>query len=261
MHPLSTLSESEKQRPFSFPASAFLFCTLFFLFARSGFAAQITLAWDPNTEVNLAGYKIYYKGDTPGAQYDGTGANEGDSPIDVPLELLIDEDSPEYKLTGLSDTKTYYFVVTAYDYDTRESGYSGEVSTGSTASAASTGGSGGGGGGGCLIATAAFESEMGWHVRILSEFRDKRLLSNHFGRELVEIYYKLSPPVADYLRHHPTARTAVRYGLIPVTGGAYLTLHFHPLILITGFTLLSLGLALAVGRWHRTRLTKSSCRD
>ena len=148
MHPLSTLSDSEEQRPFSFRAYAFFFVTLFFLFpflfARCGFAAQITLAWDPNTEMYLAGYKIYYKGDTPGASYDGTEANEGDSPIDVLLEFLIDKDNPEYRLTGLSDTKTYYFVVTAYDYYERESGYSGEVSTGSTASAASTGGSGGG---------------------------------------------------------------------------------------------------------------------
>ena len=257
MHLLSTLSKSVEQRPFSFPASAFLFFGLFFLFpfllARSGFAAQITLAWDPNTEGNLAGYKIYYKGDTPSAPYDGTGANEGDSPIDVPLEWLIDEDSPEYKLTGLSDTKTYYFVVTAYDYDTRESGYSIEVSTGSTASAASTGGSGGGGGGGCLIATAAFGSEMGWHVRILSEFRDKRLLSNHFGRELVGIYYKLSPPVADYLRHHPTARTVVRYGLIPVIGVAYLSLHIHPIILLLITAFLFSGALLCYRRLLNSR--------
>lgn len=254
MHQFSTLSKSEEKRLFSFPASAFLFFGLFFLFpfllARSGFAAQITLAWDSNTEVNLAGYKIYYKGDTPSAPYDGTGANEGDSPIDVPLELLIDEDSPEYKLTGLSDTETYYFVVTAYDYDTRESGYSGEVSTGSTVS---TGGSGGGGGGGCFIATATFGSEMGWHVRILSEFRDMRLLSNHFGRELVEIYYKLSPPVADYLRHHPTARTAVRYRLIPVTGVAYLSLHIHPIILLLITAFLFSGALLCYRRHLNSR--------
>jgi len=131
------------------------------LFTRNGFAAQVTLAWDPNTEVHLAGYRIYYKTSTPGAPYDGTGANEGDSPIDVPLALLTDEDNPEYTVTGLSDTKTYYFAVTAYSHDKRESGYSGEVSTGSTPSAASTGGSGGGGGGGCLIATAG--SGLRWN--------------------------------------------------------------------------------------------------
>ena len=48
-------------------------------------------------------YKISYKGDTPGAPYDGTGANEGDSLIDVPLELLIDED---YHLVGINRRPT-----------------------------------------------------------------------------------------------------------------------------------------------------------
>jgi hypothetical protein len=126
------------------PTFAFLFFTLFFLFARSGFTAQVTLAWDPNTEVNLAGYRIYYKTSAPGAPYDGVGANEGDSPIDVPLALLNDEDNPEYKLTGLSDTRTYYLVATAYDDDLRESDYSEEVSYRADSD------------GGCFIVTAGF---------------------------------------------------------------------------------------------------------
>ena len=148
LHPLAILSGWKEKRLF-LPASALLFFALFFLlpllFPHSGFAAQVTLAWDANTEVPLAGYKIYYKTSTPGAPYDGAGANEGDSPIEVPLALLTDKDNPEYTLTGLSDTKTYYFVVTAYNSDKRESGYSGEVSTGSTTTEASTGGSGGDG--------------------------------------------------------------------------------------------------------------------
>jgi len=250
VHPLSTFSDWKEKRLF-LPASALFSFTLFlffpFLFAHSGFAAQVTLAWDPNTEVHLAGYRIYYKMSTPGAPYDGAGANEGDSPIDVPLALLTDKDYPEYRLTGLSDTKTYYFVVTAYAYYSRESAYSDEVSTNFTANTDD-------GDGGCLIATAAFGSEMKRHVRILSEFRDKRLLSNHFGRELVEIYHKLSPPVADYLRQHSTARTAVRYALIPVTGVAYLSLHFHPLIILAGLAVLTLALAFALRRWLRIQL-------
>jgi hypothetical protein len=152
---LSTLSGSEKKRLF-LPASALLFFALFLLFpllfTHSDFAAQVTLAWDPNTERDLAGYRIHYKMSTPGAPYDGAGANEGDSPLDVPLALLADKHNPEYTLSGLSDTETYYFVITAYDHS-RESAYSNEVSTDFTVR---TDDGDSGGGGGCFITTAAF---------------------------------------------------------------------------------------------------------
>ena len=58
-------------------------------------AAQVTLAWDANTESDLAGYKIYYKTGSPGEPYNGTGADQGPAPIIVPLDELNDPDSPE----------------------------------------------------------------------------------------------------------------------------------------------------------------------
>ena len=81
---------------------------------------DVSLSWDPNTDSNLAGYKIYYKSGSFGPPYDGTGANEGDSPIDV-------GDVTEFTLTGLTDGATYFFVVTAYATQDLESGYSNEV--------------------------------------------------------------------------------------------------------------------------------------
>lgn len=42
----------------------------------------VTLNWTANPESDLAGYKVYY-GQNEGGPYDGTGAVEGDSPIDV----------------------------------------------------------------------------------------------------------------------------------------------------------------------------------
>jgi len=68
---------------------------------------------------------------------------------------------------------------------------------GTSLSTSSASNSGGGGGGGCFIDTAAFGSELERPVQILSKFRDRRLLSNRFGRWLVDLYYKLSRPVAD----------------------------------------------------------------
>lgn len=74
---------------------------------------------------------------------------------------------------------------------------------------------GGGGGGGCFIATAAFGTPMANEVRYLRAFRNEYLLTNAVGRTLVSWYYKLSPPVAEFLRNHDGARALVRAALIP----------------------------------------------
>jgi len=76
--------------------------------------------------------------------------------------------------------------------------------------------SGGGGGGGCFIATAAFGSPLAVEVQYLRKFRDRYLLTNRAGRTFVDVYYKYSPPVADYLRRHDLLRAIVRYLLIPI---------------------------------------------
>ncbi len=95
-----------------------------------------------------------------------------------------------------------------------------------------------GAGGGCFIATAAFGSIMERNVQILSDFRDKRLSSNRIGRGIVKLYYKLSPPLANYLYRHPFASAAVKYALMPLTGVAYLALYIHPVVLFAGLFLL-----------------------
>jgi hypothetical protein len=95
-------------------------------------------------------------------------------------------------------------------------------------------------GGGCFIATAVYGSNMDRHVKILSEFRDKHLLTNSIGRDIVDAYHKFSPTVANYLNKHPFARALVRYALIPITGMAYISLYIHPLALLFAFILLLL---------------------
>lgn len=124
------------------------------------YAIDVTLMWDANTEPNLAGYRIYY--DTnPGHPYEGYGAQEGASPIEI--DLYNDDENPdpevvEYTIDGLPDGE-YYFAVTAFDdgVPPLESDYSNEVSTRSPddvdkTSSYSTGGDGGGGGG-CFVLT------------------------------------------------------------------------------------------------------------
>ena len=92
-----------------------------------------------------------------------------------------------------------------------------------------------GSGSGCFIATAVFGSNMDWHVKILTKFRDERLVTNPIGRGILHAYHRFSPPVADYLHKHPFTRAVVRYALVPITGVAYVSLSIHPLALLFTF--------------------------
>jgi hypothetical protein len=70
--------------------------------------------------------------------------------------------------------------------------------------------------GGCFIATAAYGTSMEAHVVSLRAFRDHVLLGSAPGRWLVATYYRLSPPIADWISTRPWARCAVRLMLGPV---------------------------------------------
>jgi hypothetical protein len=100
---------------------------LLFLFTGFCFAADVTLQWDSNTESDLAGYKIYYN-IYSGEPYDGEDADQGPSPITVYINELDNSSNPEFTLTGLDEAETYFFAVTAYDYEELESDLSNEIS-------------------------------------------------------------------------------------------------------------------------------------
>lgn len=103
--------------------------------------------------------------------------------------------------------------------------------------------SGGGGGGGCFIATAAYGSSMESHVKILKEFRDSFLMPTQLGRRFVNLYYDLSPAFAESIRRHDGIRMVVRWGLTPVVGAAYISIHTNPM---EKFFILSFSLALMI---------------
>ena len=71
----------------------------------------MTLAWDPNTENDLAGYNVYY----------GTASRVYDSVIEV-------GNITSYTVTDLEPETQYYFAITAYDTSGNESDFSVEVS-------------------------------------------------------------------------------------------------------------------------------------
>jgi hypothetical protein len=75
--------------------------------------SSATLTWTPNTDSNLAGYKVY-RGTASGT-YGGALAT-------VPVGTVT------YQATGLSANTTYFFVITAYNSAGNESLFSNEVS-------------------------------------------------------------------------------------------------------------------------------------
>ena len=146
-------------------------CVLVLLFlAAPALSADVTLAWDPNSEADIEGYGVYFKLGASGPPYDLFGY--------VTLQEFNDPDNPSFAVTDLVMGSSYYFAVTAYDTAGNESGYSAPVcaqigdqilpctsppssggssggSAGASSGVASGGSGGGGGGGGCFIETAS----------------------------------------------------------------------------------------------------------
>jgi hypothetical protein len=66
----------------------------------------------------------------------------------------------------------------------------------------------------CFIATAAYGTETAPEIDILRDFRDQVLLENDVGSRFVDAYYKLSPPVANFIAGNDFVRAIVREALI-----------------------------------------------
>lgn len=67
----------------------------------------------------------------------------------------------------------------------------------------------------CFIATAAYDTPMADEIQILRAFRDEYLLTSPPGQALVGLYYRVSPPIAEFIAGHPGLKPIVRVGLVP----------------------------------------------
>jgi hypothetical protein len=90
------------------------FLAILLLAYASALAASVKLAWDPNTEEDIAGYRIW--------QAISSGA------YITPAVADVEHPTTNATVTGLVARRTYYFVATAYNTSDLESGYSNEVS-------------------------------------------------------------------------------------------------------------------------------------
>jgi len=80
----------------------------------------------------------------------------------------------------------------------------------------------------CFIATAAYGTPMAKEIEILREFRDKYLMTNPVGKGLVEFYYRVSPPIAEFITQHPSLKPIVRAGLLPVVAMSTVAVNTTP---------------------------------
>jgi len=208
------------------------------VFAGVACSATVTVAWDPNPEPTVAGYNMYV----------GTSSGRYTSSVDV-------GSSTRCTISSLVEGVTYYLAVTAYDGSGNQSGYSEEivytVPSGSdpAPSPGSSAASGGGGGGGCFIATAAFGSPMAPEVAMLRAFRDSCLLTNSPGRLFVDFYYRISPPIADFISGDENLRQITRIILWPLVHGVKNPTAAVAVIM----TALSLGILCGIGFGRKRR--------
>ena len=87
-----------------------------FLLSTTVFAGStVTFSWKPNSESDLAGYKLY-QSDTPSNYVIG---------VDKPI-AVIEAGTEIVTITDISDGQKYW-VLTAYDTHNNESGLSNEV--------------------------------------------------------------------------------------------------------------------------------------
>ena len=104
-------------------------------------------------------------------------------------------------------------------------------------------------GGGCLVATAAYGTELAPQVQMLREARDRAVMSTETGTAFMSAfnaaYYAVSPGIADMQRQHPALNQAVGALLAPALWSASMVSAAEPgsEASITGYGLAAILLA------------------
>lgn len=111
-------------------------------------------------------------------------------------------------------------------------------------------------GGGCLIATAAFGSELAPQIQQLRELRDNTILQTSTGSSFISgfntLYYSFSPSVADLERQNPLFKEVVKLTITPMISSLsilnYAEINSEPELFVygIGIILLNVGMYVAV---------------
>lgn len=179
------------------------------------------LSWQNPADSDFFGGVIVRNGNhAPVNISDGEVVYNGDIPTD---NNLVPEGNFSFP-TNFTDSrvdpgKLYYYAIFARDTAVpanQAAPATGSVTTDSScASNPGCGGVCGGGGGPCFVATASFGES--YNLTVLRNFRDNVLLSSSLGTAFVGWYYRVSPPLADFIRDSMVMRITVSNLLMPVT--------------------------------------------
>ena len=109
--------------------------------------------------------------------------------------------------------------------------------------------------GGCLIATAAYGSEMAPQIQQLREIRDNTILKTDSGTAFMtsfnQFYYSFSPMVADFEREQPVFKEGVKAALTPMLSSLsllnYVEIDSEQEMLGYGISLILLNVAMYIG--------------
>ncbi len=110
-------------------------------------------------------------------------------------------------------------------------------------------------GGGCLIATAAYGSEMAPQVQFLREIRDNTIMSTTSGTVFMngfnQMYYSFSPYIADLQRENPIFKEAIKVAITPMISSLsilnYVNMDSEIEVLGYGISLIILNVGMYVG--------------
>lgn len=98
----------------------------------------------------------------------------------------------------------------------------------------------------CVIATAAFGSELSPEVQFLKQFRDEKAMSTFSGKMFMAAfnaaYYSVSPPIANFIAKHSWAASVVRILIHPLVAVLRFTTGFSEYIDGDEASMLSCGL-------------------
>lgn len=153
--------------------------------------------------------------------------------------------STSFSHVGAPSSSTLYYRVRSFN-SSGSSFYSEETAATTPPASESSGGSSSA----CFIATAAYGSPLESNVKALRAFRDQYLLATGPGKKLVALYYKYSPPLADFIAGHETAKTAARCLLAPLVAFCWVAVKGGPEALMLILMVLA-GAAVVIPRCRR----------
>jgi hypothetical protein len=90
----------------------------------------------------------------------------------------------------------------------------------------------------CFITTAAYGSPFREKVKTFRQFRNLYLKNHWLGQQVIDFYYWVSPPIAQWIKSQPVAQQWTRAWLWPLWLLAHLLVHY-PIALVTFLILFS----------------------